>query len=223
MISDYRILGIEETGDVAAIKSAFRKRVKELHPDLASDEDPLERHALFVELCDAYRRLLGLAPAGPAARPRAGAVSASAGRALVAHSDPAYAFYKAGMKFLMKIHPSQWNVDTQRMLNTRIAGDEEEQELIKRKVLDLVGLFPKAYYYFGIVVHEYPESAWAYDAQEKMGKIEERIGMYRRIIESFTSWNADKKDAIRRYREKLEKNDETLKAERRDPPQGWDK
>jgi outer membrane protein assembly factor BamD (BamD/ComL family) len=105
------------------------------------------------------------------------------------------------MKYFMMIHPSQWNVDTQRMLNTKIAGDgEEDQQIIKRKILDLVGLFPKAYYYFGIVVHEYPESAWAYDSQEKMGKIEERIGMYRRIIESFTSWNVDKKDYPKDWR-----------------------
>jgi hypothetical protein len=199
MISDCAILGIEETDDIAAIKSAFRKKVKELHPDLSTGEDPLERHALFVEVCDAYKRLLGRNPARSRAAPRAKA--APGGRGVVTYSDPAYAFYKTGMKYFMMIHPSQWNVDTQRMLNTKIAGDgEEDQQIIKRKILDLVGLFPKAYYYFGIVVHEYPESAWAYDSQEKMGKIEERIGMYRRIIESFTSWNVDKKDYPKDWR-----------------------
>jgi outer membrane protein assembly factor BamD (BamD/ComL family) len=73
------------------------------------------------------------------------------------------------------------------------------------------------------VVHEYPESAWAYDSQEKMGKIEERIGMYKRIIESFSSWNVDERDAVREYRKKFDKNNETLKAVRRDAPKDWKK
>jgi hypothetical protein len=219
MISDCRILGIEETLDIAAIKSAFRRKVKELHPDLAAGGDPLERHALFVQVCDAYRRLLRSSPSEPGPRPAAKAVSK--GQGVVAHSDPAYAFYKAGMKHYMKIHPSQWNIETQRMLNTRIAGDDEEQELIKKKVLNLVALFPKAYYYFSLVIHEYPESEWAYDSKEKMGRIEERIGMYRRIIESFSSWNVDKKDAIRQYQERYGQHKKMQRAVRRDEPKGW--
>jgi hypothetical protein len=225
MISDCRILGVEETDDVAAIKSAFRRRVKELHPDLARGEDALRKHALFVELCDAYNRLLGSRPTEHGIRPRAGASSASGAesRGVMAHADPAYAFYKAGMTIFMRIHPSQWNMDTQRVLNTRIAGNEENQEIIRKKVLDLVGLFPRAYYYFGIVVHEYPESEWAYDSREKMSRIEERIGMYKRILESFSTWNVDKKDKIKEYRERYGKHDETLKAARRDGPRDWEK
>jgi len=221
MLSDCRILGIEETGDEAAIKRAFRKRVKELHPDLAAGEDALRKHELFVQLCEAYKRLLG--EARPDIRPRPASKGAPKSGGLVAYSDPAYAFYKAGMSILMKIHPSQWNIDTQRMLNTRIAGSEVDQELIKRKVLDLVGLFPKAYYYFGIVVHEYPDSDWAFDAEEKMGRIEERIGRYRRIIESFSTWNRDEKAEVDRYNEKYKAANATLKAERRDPPKGWER
>ena len=219
MIGDCRILGIEETEDADAIKRAFRKKVKELHPDLAAGEDALRKHELFVQLCEAYKRLLGRER--PYSRPRPAAKGAPNSGGLVAYSDPAYAFYKAGMSILMKIHPSQWNIDTQRMLNTKIAGSDGDQELIKRKVLDLVGLFPKAYYYFGIVVHEYPESDWAFDAEEKMDRIEERIGRYRRIIESFSTWNVDKKAVIERYREKYAKADETLRAAREDPPNGW--
>jgi hypothetical protein len=200
MISDCKILGIDETRDIAAIKSAFRRRVKELHPDSASADDPLRNHALFVEVCGAYRRLLGQVPAAPETRP--GPKPAAKGNALVAHADPAYAFYKTGMRHYMRIHPSQWNLDTQRMLNTRIAGNEEDQSIIKARVIELVRLFPQAYYYFGIVAHEYPESEWAFDAREKMAKIEERIGMYRRIIESFSSWNVDRKEAIRQYQER---------------------
>jgi hypothetical protein len=219
MISDCRILGIDETRDISAIKSAFRRKMKELHPDLAPGDDPLKAHALFVGVCEAYRRLLGRLGSTTAEMPIA--PRADDGQGLVAYSDPAYAFYKAGMRHLMRIHPSQWNLDTQRMLNTRIAGSEDDQEVIKGKVLDLVRLFPKAYYYFSIVAHEYPDSAWAFDAQEKMGKIEERIGRYRRIIESFSSWNVDKKDAIRQYQTKYGEHREMRESVNKDAPKHW--
>jgi hypothetical protein len=209
MIGDFAILGIEETEDVATIKKAFRKRVKELHPDLSRGDDPLRRHSSFVAVCEAYARLLGRGPSAAAAPERKGPGTAPGGLAPTPCSDPAYAFYKAGMRYFTRIHPSQWNLDTRRMLNTKIAGNEEDQETIKRKVVDLVA-------------HEYPESEWAFDSREKMGKIEERIGMYRRIIESFTSWNADKKDAIARCRERFGRQAETREAVRKDEPKDWE-
>jgi hypothetical protein len=198
MIDDFRILGIEDGSDEAAIKRAFRARAKALHPDLASGEDALARHSLFVEICAAYARLMGkenrAAPrpepvSTPAPVPAALQGCATSRMTPALHADPAYAFYKAGMRIYMSIHPSQWNFDTQRMLNTAIKGSESDQVAIKRKVLELVGLFPKAYYYFGLVAHEYPDSDWAFDAKEKMDRIEERIVRYRRIIESFSTWN----------------------------------
>ena len=219
MIDDYSILGLEATKDIAKIKSAFRKRAKELHPDLAREEDVLKNHDLFVEVCAAYRRLVGGAEAAPKAEPARGS-SRIDGTSMAPYGDQAYAFYKTGMKCFMSIHPSRWNID-KRMLNTKIAGDDEEQEDIRRNVMELVKLFPKAYYYFGIVVHEYPDSNWACDAQEKMTLIEERIGMYRRIIESFSSWNVDKAASSREYQEKYNEGIATLKAVRRDEPRGW--
>ncbi len=64
--------------------------------------------------------------------------------------------------------------------------DIEELEKIKTKVKELVKLFPRAYYYFSIVAHEYPDSVWFADAIDKMTIIEERTIMYKKIIESFT-------------------------------------
>jgi len=100
----------------------------------------------------------------------------------------------------MSIHPSSWNLDPG-MLNTKIAGEEGEQEIIRTRLLDLVKLFPRAYWYFGMVVHEYPGSDWEHDAREKMRLIEERMVRYRRILESFSSWNVDPSETARRYRE----------------------
>jgi hypothetical protein len=221
MISDYRILGVEEGADLPSIKSAFRKRAKELHPDLSTIENAMPRHDLFVQVCMAYRRLID-GRSSDQKKESGASPAAASGKGVVRHSDQAYVFYRQGMKFYMSIHPSRWNIDTSRMLNTRIAGqDGEEQEAIKRKVMELVKLFPKAYYYFSIVVHEYPDSEWACDAGEKMGKIEERIRMYRKIIGSFTSWNKDKTEMIKEYNETYSRMNENLKAVRGDMPEDW--
>jgi hypothetical protein len=195
MLNDYQILGIEYTSDINIVKSAFRKRIKELHPDLSTDDNVYKQHLLFVETCNAYKRIVNQASKNKNhvkklnnATPRTNILNG-----IKLYSDPAYAFYKNGIRYYSKIHPSQWNIDTNRMLNTRIAGQDKDQEIIKEKIMELVRLFPKAYYYFSIVVHEYPESEWFIDAREKMDLIENRTMMYKKIIESFTTWNIDKK------------------------------
>ena len=106
--------------------------------------------------------------------------------AVVKHKDPAYVFYKTAMTHYMKIHPSQWSIETKQILEKPNPLKEKELEKIKEKVKNLVKLFPKAYYNFSIVVHEYPDSVWYQDSKEKMTLIEERTIRYRKIIESFT-------------------------------------
>ena len=80
---------------------------------------------------------------------------------------------KAYRKIVKEIHPSPWTVETKRTLNKSSPLKEEELERIKDKVRNLVRLFPRAYYYFSIVVNEYPNSVWCQDSREKMQIIEE--------------------------------------------------
>jgi hypothetical protein len=223
MVSDCRILGIEETDDPQKIKAAYRRRIKELHPDLAKPEDALRNHYLFISVCQAYQRLLSASKEKK--DPVTAKVSRGGGEAAISvHADPAYAFYRQGMKAFMAIHPSAWNMDNRRMLATQIAGeDTTEQEEIRKRILELTKLFPKAYYYFSIVVHEYPESAWAPDAREKMTKVEDRIEMYRKIIDSFTAWNRDRQEEVRRYNELYNRMNSVEKMVRKDMPKDWDR
>jgi len=219
MITDFQILGIAETGDQALIRSAFRRRVKELHPDRCAPADALRNHDLFTAVCQAYERLVAGRERNRAAPDRPAGQTPHRGK-LVLHADPAYVFYREGTKAFMKIHPSSWNLDTGRMLNTKIAGQEDEQSLIAARVMEIVKLFPKAYYYFSIVVHEYPASEWAFDAQAKMDTIEERIVRYRRIIESFRSWNRDEAEEMKKYNETYSRMNQNIRAVRRDET-GW--
>ncbi len=244
MFSDYRILGIGEGSDLASVKRAFRKRAKELHPDLASEEDALSRHDLFSQVCAAYRRLVAtidpnsssLADTALAGTSRGagevapGADSQSAdwvgagrrgagGQDVAPHSHQDYVFYRQGMRFFVAIHPSQWNFDRRGGLNSSRGGDEEEGAAAKARVVALMKFFPKAYYYFSLVVHEYPESEWAFDARDKMAIIETRIGMYRKILASFDR-NLGR-EAAREHGERYAKMSEGLRSVRRDMPEEW--
>ncbi|MDA8409727.1 MAG: J domain-containing protein [Treponema sp.] len=280
MFSDYRILGIDEGSDLASVKRAFRKRAKELHPDLASEEDALSRHDLFSQVCAAYRRLVatidpnsssladtslagtsrGAGEVAPVADSqsadwvgagRRGAGGQGAGRHradgrqgasghgasghgaggqgasgdgtggqdVAPHSHQDYVFYRQGMRFFVAIHPSQWNFDRMGGLDSSRWGDEEESAAAKARVVALMKFFPKAYYYFSLVVHEYPESEWVFDACNKMAVIETRIGMYRKILASFDR-NLGR-EAAREHGERYAKMSEGLRSVRRDMPEEW--
>ncbi len=184
MLSDFDLLGIPRTGDRALIRAAYRKRVKETHPDAAKEGDAFKNHLLFIQITKAYERLLRMSKDVSNQTP-AKSQPLESKNAMVRHKDPAYAHYKAGMGYFMKIHPSQWKQATQRKLATPIPGDAQDQVRIKEKVKELASLFPKAYYHFSMVVNEYPYSEWAHDARSKMGLIEERTDRYRKIVESF--------------------------------------
>ena len=202
MISDYEILGITQTADISLIKKAYHKRVKDLHPDTASDEDAVKNHFLFAEVCKAYKRLSQkhkgkVSQVQQSDGGKTDISSSMNGEAqhtsLVQHKDPAYVLYKKGIEIFSRIHPSQWKTGDKGVIATEIGDDEESQKKSKQIVMDLVRLFPKAYYYFSLVVNDFPDSPWYSDSVEKMNLIEKRMNTYKKIIESFSSWKEFKK------------------------------
>jgi len=56
LINYYEILGVEPTCSPAEIKSSFRKKAKELHPDLKSSNHKSSEELMRV-LLDAYETL----------------------------------------------------------------------------------------------------------------------------------------------------------------------
>ena len=208
MISDFQLLGIEETLDIAIIKKAYRARVKQLHPDTTENETLINNHFLLVEVCKAYQRLISLAPnktreSVKREPPRAGMNRAMTNQSVIKHADPAYAYYKSGITIFKKIHPNEWKKEERSVISTEIGTDEAEQREAQKRVIDLVSLFPKAYYYFSVVANEYPESVWAADSVDKMALIEARMVRYKSIIESFSSWKECLAAEKKRYEEML--------------------
>lgn len=211
MISDYEILGITQTDDISLIKKAYHKRVKDLHPDTSCDEAAVKNHFLFVQVCRAYKRLAEKHKTESSAHTlqkntedkSTSQMPASETKtvSLAAHKDPAYVLYKNGIQLYSAIHPSQWKTAEKSVIATEIGDDEESQRKSKALVMDLVRLFPKAYYYFSLVVSDYPDSPWYADSVEKMNLIEKRMSTYKKIIESFSSW--EKYKAMEKENEKL--------------------
>ena len=188
MISDYTILGLSQNASISEIKRAYRKKVKELHPDALNSSETIKSHFLFIEVCKAYERLCKTVVHEQAQNVNI-QVNNQSDKTIARHKDPAYVYYKKACKYFELVHPSHWNINPTITLNGKTVEDNELQERTLNKVKSLVSLFPKAYYYFSIVVHEYQNSVWAEDSREKMGIIEKRMETYKKILESFITWN----------------------------------
>ena len=117
------------------------------------------------------------------------------------------------MTYYMKIHPSQWNPQKNQFDSNKLPMNDEERESRRNTVLELIKLFPKAYYYFSMVAHEYPSSPWTFDSLEKMKMIEDRTRMYIKILESFDAWPIVAKEKARRLESIVNRTDEIRKAE----------
>jgi len=186
MQTDYELLGIAETTDISTIKSAYRRIVKEVHPDVAPRGDCYSNHLRFIQVTKAYERLVQ-SFCKDAEQPLATGRHESSGEGgIIPYKDPAYAYYKTAMTYFARIHPSYWRMDVSHALRMPSPIREEELVSIQNRTRALLGLLPRAYYYFSIVVHEYPASVWTTDAMDKMHQIEDRTPMYERIVVSFT-------------------------------------
>ncbi len=242
-LADFRLLGIEETADPAEIKKAYRRRVKQLHPDTGEGGSPeaiLKNHFLFAGVCAAYRRLMasfaprpGSARVGASdaaagangpqgAKGPAGAIGA-AGGSLKPHADPAWVYYRKGCEYFSRIHPSAWNPTWLIETDAKTPGDLEAQRETADRVRNLVSLFPKAYLYFSTVANEYPDSPWVEDSREKMRLIEDRVKRYRKIIESFASWGGHSDREREGYEEMMRENKRRYEAFPADERRRWGK
>ena len=188
MISDFSILGISKTNDITIIKKAFHIRAKELHPDVTNDINQINNYYLFIEVCNAYERLVTKVNVSTPCSPNE-EKSSQLTSEVTTHKDPSYVYYKTACKYYELVHPSHWNSNQTITINGKTKEENKLQEETLGKVKELVNLFPKAYYYFSIVVHDYPRSVWVNDSKEKMIIIEKRMKTYKKIIESFITWN----------------------------------
>jgi hypothetical protein len=96
-------------------------------------------------------------------------------RGIIPHKDPAYTYYKRGYKIFTRIHPGIWYWAWDRTSPTAMAA----------KVQEVIDLLPLAYYYFNVVVEEYPKSHWFLDSKYKIRKLERLAPIYKKILRSY--------------------------------------
>lgn len=103
--------------------------------------------------------------------------------AVESYKDPGYAYYKLGFAIFSRIHPSAFWSSTKDLFDVWVnrVRDRDAAKIVEK----MIESFPKAYYYFSVVVDEYPDSIWAPDSIEKMNKIEKMTPLYAKILTSF--------------------------------------
>ncbi len=190
----YKVLGISGNAGLKEIKAAYRSRVRKFHPDLPENRNILNNHLRLIQLNLAYNSLKLRFQSSGAPRPPQEEQQASSevfGEAisgkrdsLTLYKDPAYSYYKRGHRYYSQINPSRWIFLQEKGLDELRSSENWTDEVIRR-IEETIDFFPKAYYYFSIVVGDYPHCSWFADAKEKMRKIEILTPIYMKILASY--------------------------------------
>lgn len=186
----YKVLGIDPGASPEAIRKAYHEKVRKCHPDLQLNADPEQSHLQMVRINQAYCQLIKTKTKkweSPEAHFDQNAVSDPVPvdpHALVPHKDPAYSYYKRGYRLFSKIHPSSWFWSSGPDGNTRFPRKIDTASMAS-SIERIIDLIPWAYYYFNVVVDEYPQSHWYLDSRYKIRKIEKLAPIYMKILYSY--------------------------------------
>jgi curved DNA-binding protein CbpA len=195
------ILGISEGASREQIRSAYRLRVMENHPDRFPVDQKARQELATIKLNEAYHALMRSdpgSPEGPTRRPTSRRAGASAQRAthapaaprgaLARHRDPGYAYYKQGfINYSLAVHGIA-------DVNQRIAAGRIPALSRRYTATEYFGgslaFLRAAHGYFTRVVEDHPASVWAADAKWKLYRIEQYTRLYRRILRNITGEGA---------------------------------
>jgi curved DNA-binding protein CbpA len=194
----YRVLGITQSASLQEIRKAYHNKVRQFHPDLQENHGSEENHLRMVQINQAYCKLTkGLKAAdgfGFSSDSKDGREDNNKGsaegleevdpNALVPHKDPAYSYYKRGYRLFTKIHPSSW-FWSNGLRDSSHFPHKIDIDAMASSIERIIDLIPWAYYYFNIVVEEYPHSHWYVDSKYKIRKIERLAPIYMKILYSY--------------------------------------
>jgi len=178
------ILGVSVDASREEIRSAYRQRVMENHPDRFPVDRKASQELATITLNEAYHALMGAAPAPPARQARPPAAGPVPRSALARHGDPGYAYYKQGfINYSLAVHGIA-------DVNRRIAADRIPYFTRRYTATEYFGgsleFLRAAHGYFTRVVEDHPASVWAADARWKLYRIEQFTRLYRRILRNLT-------------------------------------
>ena len=134
----YNILGLDQKASFAEIKSAYRKKVKQYHPDLSADDDQkIINHLKMIRVNRAFFHFKKLFGRGPFVSKQKNHdvvhyAHTNNSTMLTKHKDPGYAYYKQGFALFSKIHPNSWYtpLKKEKFIST-LKREETNDEVIK--------------------------------------------------------------------------------------------
>ena len=186
----YKILGVKKNSTLDQIKKAYREKVRLYHPDLQAGHDAVQNHLRMIQLnraYDALKRKLGGGGVGDLRHEEMTCESAEkrdCGSALVRHKDPAYVYYKQGYTLFSKVHPNSWYWSYRDEMYREDSKSDFDSRIIA-SLKQIIEIIPRAYYFFSVVVEDFPSSPWFSDSRIKMHKIERLTPIYNRILNSY--------------------------------------
>lgn len=156
--------------------------IKKYHPDTCQDEN---LQPLFTDITVKLNQKLDQARSSK--QSGSGAVRCNKNvqpgqeYTLVSESDQAYAYYKQGIKFYKNIHPGQFYMKKNSAVSYEHIHYEEQLKVLEKIFIS----FRVANYFFRKVAGDYPDSAWAEDAKNK-------IQLLQKLWKSYESRTAEK-------------------------------
>jgi curved DNA-binding protein CbpA len=203
----YEILGISPEARMDEIKKAFRRLVKQNHPDLFPEEHKQLQELKMIQINEAYARLTehldnitgiekikedNTGSDGFFRSPHKSHDAFFRKDAVGFHRDLQYVYYKQGFTYFSRaLHGMKRMEKTVSLRN--------DMYYLKRFSESLVCL-RKADTYFSMLIDEFPDSIWSYDARIKLRRIERFNFIYRKIIrniEEKLTQEYDRREAVR--------------------------
>lgn len=185
----YESLGIQRGANEVEIRKAYRKKVRENHPDLFSDEDKKAfQKEKMILLNEAYRLALEASKNEikktetitvddllSSIKPFK-ASTPSDSTSIAKHKDESYVYYKQGF-----IHFSN-AVNGIMRIKQRIKSVNKGDASSLKHFNDSLKYLQQAERYFNRVITDYKESIWYKDSMAKLKKIDRFYHLYKAII-----------------------------------------
>lgn len=187
MIESYRgLFSLPENYTLDELKSAYRKQVKENHPDKFTDVSRKNlQEIIMVRINLAYERLEDHIEKRNSGGSAEGLTrETSEGRK---SADLSYQYYRKGLDFLSKAvtkknHRVMVTLGGSSFSCVNI-GQFSDAE-IKRSYIESFNLFALAEKNFSTVLDKFPDSIWAHDTKNKMKELEKFYSLYQRILDN---------------------------------------
>lgn len=186
----YELFELSEKYTIEELKKAYRKLVKQHHPDLFKcNHQKKFQEVKMAQINEAFIRLKDqLTSHNENISPLMNNLKKNTMQLLA--KDNSYYYYKKGFIFFTKAINKKYHKVGVIVSENSIKCFNIEQfsdENIKNDYINSFKLLRLADYYFSIVINDYPKSIWSNDAISKLKEIERFYNLYQKILNNINS------------------------------------